>query len=416
MIIFYRKFFLYISVFILLSPLSITLMELSGKPVDLVLSDFLLMLVPLALLTSGFKSKYTVLIPALMIFFYLSLSAFSAILDGGQLSNVVSSLRFTKQFLLITAGGAFFLVFGKVDVDVVIRVSITILIIILASDLFFGSFPRGCGYEGRWGGCFIQREVYGFPNSSASYMVILFLGILFLHSINLVPAKNVIYVFSIVIILSVLSLSRTAWFTIALGGLAFLITLRKPIFIAIYTFLFLFLSLFVYYNFKDISTLPIFEGIVNKISYYANGNEVTSGRTDIWFDTIVLWAERPLFGFGFDYFSNYVPGFDTPHQQYLELLFKSGLIGLFLYLSLCLKVVFMLSDYFCKASFLKSRYVLFRLIFILVFPVLINGLFQPILSYSIVSNMIMFILGYILEFNKSNYLEGYNETGTTRYV
>ncbi|WP_095476154.1 O-antigen ligase family protein [Vibrio metoecus] len=410
-----KNLFLYISVFLLLSPLSITLTELAGKPVDLVLSDLLLLLVPLIFFTNGFKSKYTVLVPVLMICFYLSLSAYNAILEGGQLSNFISSLRFTKQFILIAAGGAFFLIFGKVEIEVFFKVVMAILIIILASDLLFGSFPRGCGYEGRWGGCFILREVYGFPNSSASYLSILFLGVLFLHSINVMSAKKTIAVFTFVAVLSMLSLSRTAWLTIALGCFGFLLTLRKPILIIVYLSLSLLLCFIIFYNIEDIVSLPIFEGVINKVSYYASGNELTSGRTDIWLDAMVLWAERPLFGYGFDYFSNYVPGFDTPHQQYLELLFKSGLVGFSLYFFLLFVALFFFKDFLCEVRGLKSRHVMFRLVFILVFPILVNGIFQPILSYSIISNIVMFIFGYVLEFNRSNYLEGYNETSAPRY-
>ncbi|MBX3436200.1 MAG: O-antigen ligase family protein [Planctomycetaceae bacterium] len=55
-----------------------------------------------------------------------------------------------------------------------------------------------------------------------------------------------------------------------------------------------------------------------------------SGRSTIWGETWDLFADRPLFGYGFEPYSERAT-FDTPHQQYLEVLYKCGLVGMALY-------------------------------------------------------------------------------------
>ncbi|NVK67539.1 MAG: O-antigen ligase family protein [Vibrio campbellii] len=397
---------IYLFAFLLLSPLSITLLEVSGKPVDISLSDLILVLIPFSFIYVGLRNKLTLLLPAFLVFFYLSLAMIHSILEGGQLSNVISSLRFSKQFLLIAAGGAFFVIYKHNKSNVFVHVFFVISVVILFSDIVWGAFPRGCGYEGRWGGCFLGIDVYGFPNSSASYLAIGFLVILFLHSIKLVSINVTIFTFIIIALLSLLSLSRTSWVTLFLGGIGFLLFLRNPFLIFSYLSLLFITACLIVFNMDAIIDMPIFEGMVNKVAYYSSGNEMTSGRTHIWFDTLALWSEQPLFGYGFDYFSKYVVGFDTPHQQYLELLFKSGFFGTIIYLLLCCYTVFLLSDFLkYKANFDEGSISL-RLLAIVAFPVAVNGLFQPILSYSTVANITMFTLGYLLEFNKVKFSEG----------
>lgn len=410
-----KRHSIYLFAFLLLSPLSITLLEVSGKPVDISSSDLMSVLIPFSLIYVGLRNKLTLLLPAFLIFFYLSLAMIHSILEGGQLSNVISSLRFSKQFLMIAAGGAFFVIYKQNKSNVFVCVFCVISVVILFSDIVWGGFPRGCGYEGRWGGCFLGLDVYGFPNSSASYLAIGFLVILFLHSIKLVSVKVTIFAFVIIAILSLLSLSRASWVTLFLGGIGFLIFLRNPFLIFAYLSLFFITACMIFFNMDAIIDMPIFEGMVNKVAYYSSGNEMTSGRTHIWFDTLVLWSDQPLFGYGFDYFSKYVVGFDTPHQQYLELLYKSGFFGTVIYLLLCCYTVFLLSVFLkYKANFNEGNIPL-RLLAIVAFPVAVNGLFQPILSYSTVANIAMFTLGYLLEFNKVKFSEGENETSTTRY-
>ncbi|MGD9856179.1 MAG: O-antigen ligase family protein, partial [Planctomycetaceae bacterium] len=58
-----------------------------------------------------------------------------------------------------------------------------------------------------------------------------------------------------------------------------------------------------------------------------------AGRSAIWNETWELIASRPLWGYRFDPYSRRA-AFDTPHQQYLEVLYKTGFAGLAMYAGL----------------------------------------------------------------------------------
>ncbi|OCH48745.1 hypothetical protein A6E08_08835 [Vibrio lentus] len=308
-------------------------------------------------------------------------------------------MRFSKQFLLILSGGAFFIIFSDLSLRTFTRCFFLILMLLLIGDLVFGNFPRGCGYEGRWGGCLINTEVYGFPNSSASYLAIALLFFLVLNALKLTSLRLTAFLVVIISIFSLLSLSRTAWLTIVIGSIFYiLLSIRNKKILAWFSFIISTLFFVFILNFESIYSLPIFDGVINKIDYYADGHEVTSGRIGIWSKTMSLISTRPFLGFGFDYFSNYVDGFDTPHQQYLEIMFKSGLVGFVIYFMICLYIVEMFVSYLSVKTGIYNRNVRVRVWLILIMPVLVNGFFQPILSYSVVSNIIMFTLGYLLEF------------------
>ncbi|MBA6349474.1 O-antigen ligase [Colwellia sp. BRX8-9] len=381
---------------LLFIPISIRLGELSGKPLDFVFSDFfpLIFIVLCGVYRSKCFSIYSIYLPLIAISYYLGIALIAAITDGGSLSNMASAVRFSKQFLLIPCGAIFFHIYGWAGLRYFSYSILFILLSLTLSDVFLGSFPRGCGYEGRWGGCLILNEVYGFPNSSASYVVLLSLTLIVFYKLGELSKLLLLVGLLSSFILALLSLSRASWVFFALGVFFFLLfnaSYYKKILISIVTIIIL-----IGLSFTDIFTLfeaQIFRGVVNKMSYYAEGHEITSGRVGIWSETLTLIFQKPIFGYGFDYFSSYVSGYDTPHQQYLELLFKSGMFGALIYI-FCIYLLFYTIK---KISIAYNYHIHWLILWVVIFPLLINALFQPIFSYSLVGNAFMFILGVLLE-------------------
>jgi O-antigen ligase len=59
--------------------------------------------------------------------------------------------------------------------------------------------------------------------------------------------------------------------------------------------------------------------------------QYTTGRTQIWVETLQLWAERPLMGYGMGQFKFLVPAavstYTHPHNAPIQFLFQWGLVG-----------------------------------------------------------------------------------------
>ena len=384
---------------LLFIPISIRLAELGGKPIDIVLSDLfpLFFLVIAVLYRKNSFSSYSIYLPIFAIAYYLGIALFTSILDGGSLSQIASSIRLSKQFLLIPCGAVFFHVWGWAGLRYFSYSILIILTSILLKDVLADGFPRGCGYQSRWGGCTPFGEVYGFPNSSASYLVLLSLSLFIFYKLSILSKSFLLWGIFCCAVLSLFSLSRSSWVFLFLGLLFFYLftanSYKKTI-----TSIFTVISLLVlsFLGAFSFTEMPIFKGVINKVTYYADGNEITSGRTQIWYDTLELIYEKPIFGYGFDYFSNYISGFDTAHQQYLELLFKSGMVGILIYF-FCIYLFFYTVKKISTAYALNIHKLV---LWVVLVPLLINGLFQPIFSYSLVGNTFMFFFGFILEANK----------------
>ncbi|WP_199611288.1 O-antigen ligase family protein [Flocculibacter collagenilyticus] len=369
---------------------------------DMIISDFYpFILLPFFFLYGlKIKSKAIFLLPLVAIGYYLGIAIVASFTEYGSIGNLASSLRFSKQFLLIPCGALLFTLYGWRGVKSFSSSIIFILCAILLSDLIYGSWPRGCGYEGRWGGCLAKFEVYGFPNSSTSYIVLLSLTLILFHHVKLISTKLLTLALLISAFIALLSISRSAWVFITTGlFFTFLVSInikRKVLYLYILSILIILLFAFDW-------NLPIntslFDGVLNKFNYYTAGNEITSGRTDIWLAAASLILHSPLFGFGFNYFSIYMPQFDTPHQQYLELLFKSGIIGFSIYMY-CIYLFCIKFKQLCFNHQVDIKLYKLMLMSVLL-PLLINGLFQPIFSYSLMGNFFMFALGFAIEATKS---------------
>jgi O-antigen ligase len=72
--------------------------------------------------------------------------------------------------------------------------------------------------------------------------------------------------------------------------------------------------------------------IISSSSPIVDGDDPSSGRTQMWLGTIEKIKERPIFGWGVEQFAIAGPertlGFKQPHNMILQLLFSTGVLGL----------------------------------------------------------------------------------------
>jgi hypothetical protein len=99
-----------------LVPLAINIGDIGGKPVDFILSDIWLLIAILAFPFRALMVQHKVWVPvnrlfymvAIAICYFTLIGLIGALYQGGSLSNVISMLRFVKQFLFILAGSILF--------------------------------------------------------------------------------------------------------------------------------------------------------------------------------------------------------------------------------------------------------------------------------------------------------------------
>jgi len=387
---------LWVICFIFLVPLAVNVGHWSGKPIDMVLSDIWLLLFLCGGLASLLFTDRKVEWPGRLAFLaflpivYFFLVGLYGGMTGGGLSNILSMMRFVKQFAFLIVGWALYKIYGHTLPSYFIRAGLAVLLVVVFSSVYYGDFPMGCGVEGRWGGCLFSLDAYGFPNSAASYYVFL-LGLLMCGASKFSKYRpHIIIGIPIVSVMIVLTLSRAAWvylIWVAFFGWLFLIGSSKKFLALLLALCMLGVMAFAFVHYED---TELGFNALGKIERNVSADP-SSGRFVIWKESIELIKDKPLFGYGFSYFSNYVRGFGTPHNQYLEILFKAGVVGLLIYIS-CLVLLW---------SFIKKRRCDFGpggadfLCWGVLGGLVVNGLFQPIFSYSIVANILMTGLGYV---------------------
>ncbi|WP_066358636.1 O-antigen ligase family protein [Aliarcobacter cryaerophilus] len=151
-----------------------------------------------------------------------------------------------------------------------------------------------------------------------------------------------------------------------------------------------------------ISNVESFENIKNaverRIDKTISNNDPSSGRFTIWAEALELIEKKPFFGYMFEPFSIYYLGHDTPHQQYLEIFYKSGVIGLILYFSLTVISFFYLYKY---KDYLGEFKDLCKMFLVGVVILSIRNMTQPNFTYSLTGNLMFFIFGLLISVIRS---------------
>ncbi|MDB4001172.1 O-antigen ligase family protein [Oceanospirillaceae bacterium] len=398
-------------------PLAVEIFKISGKPVFITLSDFCFILIPIIILIGTkrirnnvitIKSEMLIYTVFVSILVTISIGIIGSIRLGGDIVPFISSIRLMKNHVFFIIG--IYLALNIKSEDLLIvgrRISLVFIIILVFSDVYWGEFPRP-----RLGGLFFNLEVYGFPNSPSVFFTVPFA---FLVN-GSICSKNKLFRLlygSASIVLSVYifaTLSRAGiinWFLFILfmsisGSRGY-----KKQFIIIFSVMIIILS-YISINFPELLT-----GLEAKFSKFDGNKDVSNGRFEIWTYAFDLFSQSPVFGLTFEPFSNY-GRHDTPHNQYIEILFKAGFLGFIFYFLPIAYSLFKLI--ILNKKTLDDDVFEIRLIAIGVsIAMLITNNVQPNLSYTYSGVMMFFLLGFTLCKATQQKLEVENETNSPKH-
>lgn len=387
-----REFVVLISMVLVLLPLALPVGNIGDKPIDLTYSDLLLAISFIYFLFIGkfiaSRNERKLLSISIFVFsFIVFLGGVGSILKEGDILPFLSSIRFAKHILFVFSAFLIYKLY-RPSLDILITytgyVSLWLVVVLFLSDVFFNpQFPSS-----RWGGVFLGFETYGFPNSIAVFYSFYICFILIL----LFSKKRMLIVPILLLILGIVffTFSRSGWVTALIVLLPVMIysSLKSKRLIFINISLLVFLVVCISFFFDKL--FPIIEPWMYKVDTITGKDITVSGRDLIWNEAIKLIYDQPLMGYLFFPFSNYVSGYDTPHQQYLEILYKMGLVGFSLYFL----YLFYLYLVFAKAGWSGNllRKVVVTSVSLLTLGIMITNFGQPNFSFSLLSNAYIFFL------------------------
>lgn len=388
----------YFFIFLMLIPVSIPFGEMSGKPIDIVYSDILIVigLLYIALKTiTGIKlsklHKKLLLLPILVSLFYIGNTSLQIMLRDGSILWLMSTMKFIKPFLIVYFAYFFYKTLKVSPIELLhisAKIASLIVLILMVSELYNSSkFPSP-----RWGGYFFNQDVYGFPNSPAVFFVFLFSLIL-----SGLLSTNRSFIIKKLYIVSTITLTLTIFFTISRAAILSLLIFLLILFftsaskkLKIYILFSSIIAICVTYaNWESIEVL--LDSLIHKFDKTISGNDKLSNRGTIWEQTIMLILERPILGYGFEPFSFNYSGHDTPHQQYLETIYKSGALGFLIFLSFYYKL-FSLSKKLSRKHENKNIRNFSEIVTVAFVSILFSNFVQPTLSYSIAGNALIFYM------------------------
>jgi O-antigen ligase len=383
--------------FFFLLPIAFGLSDASGKPIDLVPSDALVVCligVSVYRLREGI-SRDVARSCAIALGVSVVIFAFAAAggLMSGSTAPIMTGAKYVKPLLAFVVG---VLLAGRVQMLTLWHYAAAASVLLVAlfsashAQLLYAAFPdTGIG---RWGGSLAGFEVYGFPNSSASFLLV---PVMFLVGAWTYTGKSrYLGVAAVATVFMVMSLSRAAAVVAVLFYSGVIVvtlsdSMRRRFVINAAVW-----ALVVYSGLSLLGQTDVAAASLRaRVDRTLVKEDPTSGRLAIAAETLDLVSERPYFGYLFESFDKYHVGHSTPHNQYLESLFKTGGVGFTIY------YVFVLG--FLVQAYRRGRQVLrpfARLysVFIIGFgTILICNLVQPNFTYSMTGNVLFLMLGYL---------------------
>ncbi len=386
-------------------PLAFQAAEFAGKPVDLVGSDLLFVLlvfiprrrdlvIPRGIALWRLSMARMAAVVALLYFMGLAAAAYA---ESSELGRIVSAVKFAKPIVFLLLGAYL----AAIMSPVVLLHRITIAFAGTAVATFATAACSPGFPQIAWGRFRFGFPVYGYPNSPMTLygiMVPLLLAAADAHAMPLGKwmLRGVAFLTGMMVITS---LSRSSTVAMASGTL-FYLYLTGRVYLPAFAAVFSLMMLLTFSSTLDVlmgnqDVMLWVERLTRRFSQTVGASDPFSGRGDIWAQTIDLWSERPVFGYAFESFSRYAE-YDTPHQQYLEILFKSGALGATLYGLVLLTGG---SGLMHMTRFSVSRtpaWYLLRALMAAFGATLIGNLSQPNLTYSVTGNFLFFVTGLML--------------------
>ena len=404
-----RVLWLWILSGIVVWPVHSTIATVGDKPIDMMLSDMLFLILPIAY--PFIRSKPTPaqcaaakgpirwysLTPTLALIFVIFVTAEAAIGLGlsGETVRIFSAFKLAKPVGFVLLG----LLLGSWSdplefIDIFSRSFAVIVGLTFFFTITDPSFPLG-----EWGKYLFQFELSGYPNTPMTFYGVLVPLMIAAADTSRSRAIRLIgwglAGAATLIILG--SMSRSSAMALFFGTVIYLATTGRQAFLVGCFMVLSVLSIVGFGLFSALQETQVVEVLTERIQHRVERSteqdDPSSGRYEIWQFTLELCAERPIFGFLFESFSRYTGDVDTPHQQYLEVLYKCGGLGLLLYswiLISCLTITRRLLRLTLRGSPNWHR---LHAMFAMMIAVMLGNLTQPNLTYSLTGNMVFLVFG-----------------------
>ncbi|MEZ6052139.1 MAG: O-antigen ligase family protein [Planctomycetaceae bacterium] len=390
-------------------PLAWEALQINGRPVDVVASDLLIMLILLVPMGGSLripagvslKRLATVRVAAVVFMLYALGLAFTVYGGTADMSRIVSASKLTKPIFFVLLGT--YIARTVPPLIALKRVGTAFALIVFAtigSAVLSPGFPRTA-----FGANLFGTRLYGYPNSAMSFYAVMLPLLIASADTKSRGMRRWFYYgaigFTALIVVS--SLSRSSTLVMVFGGLTYLFITGRghvPIVCSSFVAVGVVASAGLLFNLdiQNEAVLQLKENVEKRYSQTVGAEDPLSGRAGIWADTLGLAADRPIFGYAFESYHHHST-FDTPHQQYLEILYKTGGLGLVLYFWLLFSAlggVRHLSQHVAVRSdgwyFLKALFASFA-------AAMVGNLSQPNLTYSITGNCLFLMVGLMLNRN-----------------
>ena len=385
-------------------PIGMTLMNIGHKPVDVVLSDLLFIFV---LLTPSrgllripegvnLKRLAIVRIAAIVMIAYCIATSLIGYAMSSEMSRILSATKFLKPMMFVPLGVYLATLFPPLVLLRRIAIAFGVMMVItFATTVTTPGFPR-C----HWGSHFFSQVIYGYRNCSMTFNGVLVPLLIALgdSSKNGLMRKVFFGVAAMTAMMVIFSMARSSMLSMTVAVIVYYVVTKRWHVPAFATGLALFLALagFGLMNLENEVIAELRNRIEIRYLETIEGGDGFSGRTDIWWYTIELAADRPVFGYLFEPYSNYSPTYDTPHQQYLEVLYKTGLVGCALYALLLGSGIAGLLHLKRHAPVKSDGFYLLGALLAAVVATMFGNLSQPNLTYSLLGNLLFLLLGLTL--------------------
>lgn len=370
--------------------------QISGKPLDLVMIDLIVFLSWVWLLIYIIDNKISIrdsqilFFPPAIVFLFGFFTTVNYIFGMGSEIVFLSLIKFYKAFFAVSVGYYCSKRLSIREFLLILGWSSAALSVLLALDQFFVR----ADFLPRWGEKILGFDVYGFPNSSASFYIIPLAGLV---SCWHVTGRNIFLLFAAgLAAFMIFSLSRSAFIVLTLFGLLSILfssTQKKIIFLCLLGVVFFVIT----------SVIPDsgFDSLINRLVRISMDDDPSNGRFEIWTRALELFFEKPIIGYLFESFSSFHEFHDTPHSQYIEVLFKTGVIGFLLYFGYLFYIAISIHMMRHRVSDKGERAAL-NTILGAILILLIGAATQPNISYSVSGSWVFVLLSFFF-FSVSSY-------------
>lgn len=386
-------------------PASFRVAEFSGKPVDLVGSDLLFALlifiprrgdlvIPGGIVLRRFS---IVRVAAATTLIYCLTIAAVAYAQTSELGRIVSAVKFAKPLAFVGLGAYIASVMSPLPMLRRIVIAFAgMSVATFATAVMTPGFPQVA-----WGKYLFGLPLYGYPNSAMTLFALMVPLLMAAADIRVTnfsrwTLRGIAMLTGMMV---VLSLSRSSTAVMFIGILIYLFLTGRvylPLFAGTMG-IFLLVSMSSMFDsvLGNHDVMMWVERLTRRTSQTVGGGDHLSGRGEIWAVTIDLWSAKPMLGYQFESFCRFAE-FDTPHQQYLEILFKSGAIGFTMYLGVLLFAWTGLGHITRFATPRTETWYLFNGLIAGFTATMVGNLSQPNLTYSVTGNFLFFAVGLTL--------------------